>query len=66
MASLDPNRPNKKKQSVAGQDNYMITPCNFSIFDIMTWVLDTGSPINICNRCKDFRSVKDFEMMRDS
>ena len=27
----------------------MITPCNFLICDTMTWVLDTGSAINICN-----------------
>ena len=25
----------------------MITPCNFSICDTTTWVLDTESPINI-------------------
>jgi len=34
IASLDPNRPRKKKQAVA-QGNYMITPYNFSICDIM-------------------------------
>ena len=34
IAYLDPNRPNKK------QGTYMITPCNFSIFDTTAWVLD--------------------------
>ena len=48
IASLDPNRPKKKKQSVAGQGTYVITPCNFFSFDTMTWVLDIGSPIHIC------------------
>ena len=43
-------RPNKrKKQSVASQGICMITPCNFSIYDTMTWVLDIDSPINIYN-----------------
>ncbi len=36
IASLDPNRPKKKMQSVADQGTYMITPCNFSICDNST------------------------------
>ena len=27
----------------------MIKPCNFSIYDTANWVLDTGSPIHVCN-----------------
>ena len=50
MSTLDPNRPRKgKQQVVAGQGNYMITPCSFSISDMTNFVLDTGSPIHICN-----------------
>ena len=34
IATLDPNRPRKKKQQgVAGQGTYVITPCSFSIYD---------------------------------
>ena len=33
IASLNPNRQ-RKKQAVAGQGNYMITPYNFFICDI--------------------------------
>ena len=51
IASLDPNRPKKKKkqQVVAATGIYMINPCNFSQYDISNWVLDTGSPTHICN-----------------
>ena len=49
IASLDPSRPKKKKQSVAGQGTYVIISCNFSLIDTMTWILDTGSPIHIYN-----------------
>ena len=36
ITSLDPNRPKKKKQSVGGQDTYVIISCNFSLIDTMT------------------------------
>ena len=50
IASLDPNRPKKKKQQVvAAPGIYMINPCNFSQCDISYWILDTGSPTHICN-----------------
>ena len=35
IASLDLNRPKKKKQSVTGQGTYVITPCNFCLIDTM-------------------------------
>ena len=35
IAFLDPNRPKKKKQSVAGQGTYVIIHCNFSLIDTM-------------------------------
>ena len=60
IASLDPNRPRKKKQAVA-QSNYMITPCNFFICDTMIWVLDTESPINICNSLQGLQITESFE-----
>ena len=54
IATLDPNRPRKKKQQgVAGQGTYVITPCSFSICDTTNWVLDTGSPIHICNSLQE-------------
>ena len=51
IATFDPNRPKnkRKKQVVSSQDIYMITPCNFSVCDTTTSVLDTESLINICN-----------------
>ena len=50
IASLDPNRSNKrKKQAVADQDNYMIILCNFFICDTTICILDSESLINICN-----------------
>ena len=50
IVTLDPNRPRKKKQQgVVGQGTYVITPCSFSIYDTTNWVLDTKSPIHICN-----------------
>ena len=39
----------------------MITPCNFSICDTMIWVLDTGSPINICNSLQGLQITESFE-----
>ena len=39
----------------------MITPCNFSICDTTTWVLDTGSPINICNSLHGLQVSRRFE-----
>ena len=62
IATLDPNRPKKKKgQDVAPQGIYMITPCNFSVYDNLTWVLDTGSPFNICNSLQGLQVTKRFE-----
>ena len=49
----------------------MITLCNFSVFDIITWVLDIGSPINIYNSLQDlqvnrrFRDGERFLNVRD-
>ena len=39
----------------------MITPCNFSLIDTMTWVLDTESPIHICNSLQDLQITRRFE-----
>ena len=39
----------------------MIKPYTFSICDIMTWVLDTGSPINICNSLQELQVSESFE-----
>ncbi len=62
LTSLDPNRLSKRKgQSVADQGIYMITPCNFSICDNSTWVLDTGSPFNICNSLQGLQVNERFE-----
>ena len=60
ITSLDPNR-SRKKQVVAGQDNYMIIPCNLSICDSTTWVLDTRSPFNIYNSLQGLQVSKKFE-----
>lgn len=38
----------------------MITTCNFSICDNMTWVLDTGSPYNIYNSLQDLQVTERF------
>ena len=48
IASLDSNRL-RKKQAIAGQDNYMIISYNFSIYESTIWVLDIESLFNICN-----------------
>ena len=45
----DPNRLKRNEQLVADQDAYIITSCNFSICDTTIWVLDTESPVHICN-----------------
>ena len=39
----------------------MITPCNFSIYDTMTWVLDTKSPLHIYNSLQGLQVIKRFE-----
>ena len=50
LDSFDPYRQREgKQQVVAVQGAYMITPCSFSICDTTNWVLDTGSPVYICN-----------------
>ena len=46
---------------VAGQDTYMITPCNFSIYDTTIWILDTESPTNIYNLLQDLQISRKFE-----
>ena len=38
----------------------MITPCNFLLFDTMIWVLDIGSPINICNSLQGLQVSERF------
>ena len=62
MATLDPNRPKKKKQQkVAGQGTYMITPYSFSICDTTKWVLDIRSPIHIYNSLQCLRISRRFK-----
>ena len=39
----------------------MITPCSFSICDTTNWVLDTGSPIHICNSLQGLRISRRFK-----
>ena len=39
----------------------MITPCNFFIYDFTIWVLDTESPINICNSLQGLQVSRRFE-----
>ena len=39
----------------------MITPCNFLICDTISWTLDTGSPINICNLLQGLQISRRFE-----
>ena len=62
MAILDPNKPKnkRKKQTVTSQGTYMITPYNFSICDTTIQVLDTESPINICNSLQGLQVSKKF------
>ena len=38
----------------------MITPCNFSLIDTMTRVLDIESPIHICNSLQDLQDTRRF------
>ena len=46
---------------VAGQDNYMITPYNFFLFDSTVWVLDTESPYHIYNSMHDLQVSRRFD-----
>ena len=39
----------------------MITPCNFSIYDITDWVLDIDSPYHICNSLQGLQVSRRFE-----
>ena len=39
----------------------MIAPCNFSICESTTWILDIGSPINICNSLLGLQVSRRFE-----
>ena len=61
QADYDPNRLKRNEQLVAGQRAYMITPCNFSTCDTTTWVLDTESPIHICNSLQELQVSRKFE-----
>ena len=63
LATLDPNRPSKKKkqQGAADAGIYMINPCNFSQCDTTNWVLDTGSPTHICNMLQGLRVSTRFK-----
>ena len=63
IATLDPNRPKnkRKKQSITSQGTYMITPCNFSICDTTTQVLNIESPINICNLLQVLQVSRKFQ-----
>ena len=38
----------------------MITPCNFSVCDTITWVLNIESSINICNSLQGLQVSKKF------
>ena len=38
----------------------MITPCNFSLIDTMTWVLDTESLIHIYNSLQSLQVTRRF------
>ena len=38
----------------------MITSCNFSTCDTMIWILDTDSPINICNSLQELQVSRRF------
>ena len=59
QASLDLNRQKKRKQqSTAEQGIYMINSCNFST---TYWVLDTGSPIHICNSLQGLQVSRRFD-----
>ena len=61
IATLNPNRPKKKKQQViATEGNCMITPCNFSIYDSTNWVLDIESLINIYNSLQELQVRRRF------
>ena len=60
IASLDSNRQ-RKKQAITGQGIYMITPCNFFIYDIIDQVLDTGSLYHICNSLQGLQVSRRFE-----
>ena len=39
----------------------MIKPCNYSIVDTANWVLDTGSPIHVCNSLQGLQVSRRFE-----
>ena len=39
----------------------MITSCSFSIYDNLTWILDTGSSFNICNSLQGLQVIRRFE-----
>ena len=56
-----PNELKRNEQLVADQSTYIITPCNFSICDTTTWILDTGSPIYIYNSLQGLQVSKKFE-----
>ena len=62
IATLDPNRPKKKKrQMLVAQGNYMITPCNFSIYDSTNQILDIESLINIYNSLQGLQVRRRFK-----
>ena len=39
----------------------MITPCSFFIYNTTNWVLDTESPIHICNSLQELRISRRFK-----
>ena len=39
----------------------MITPCSFSVCDKTNFVLDTGSPVHICNSLQGLQVSQRFE-----
>ena len=46
---------------VAGQGTYMITHCDFSIYDTTTWVLDIGSLFKLLQRLQVSRKIENHK-----
>ena len=61
QTSLDPNRSRKTKHHGATQGIYMINLYNFFICDTADQVLNTDSPIHICNLLQGLQISRRFE-----
>ena len=57
---LNRSKNKRKRQVVASQGIYMIIPYNFSVCNTTIRVLDTRSPINICNLLQKLQVSKKF------